>query len=129
MVYDETVYYQQSHEWARVANSLVTVGISDYAQDELGDVVYVELPEVGAELNKGDAFGVVESVKAASDLYTPISGSIAEVNERLLDNPELINEVPFTEGWIVKIRVHGEPDLNDLMDVDRYKEFVIGLEK
>ena len=127
MVYDEKVYYQQSHEWARVENAIVTVGISDYAQDELGDVVYVELPEVGAELNKGDAFGVVESVKAASDLYMPLSGSIAEVNEQLRDKPELVNEAPFGDGWIVKIRVAGEPDLTDLMKVDSYKEFVRGL--
>lgn len=127
MVYDEKVYYQQSHEWARIENAIVTVGISDYAQDELGDVVYVELPEVGAELNKGDAFGVVESVKAASDLYMPLSGSIAEVNEQLRDKPELVNEAPFGEGWIVKIRVTGEPDLSDLMKVDSYKEFVRGL--
>lgn len=128
MVYDETVHYQQSHEWARVENSLVSVGISDYAQDELGDVVYVELPEVGAELSRGEAFGVVESVKAASDLYTPVTGSIAEVNERLHDSPELINEAPFTEGWIVKVRVDGEPDLSGLMDVDGYKAFVLDLE-
>lgn len=127
MVYDEKVYYQQSHEWARIENAIVTVGISDYAQDELGDVVYVELPEVGAELNKGDAFGVVESVKAASDLYMPLSGSIAEVNEQLRDKPELVNEAPFGEGWIVKIRVDGEPDHSDLMKVDSYKEFVRGL--
>lgn len=127
MVYDEKVYYQQSHEWARVENAIVTVGISDYAQDELGDVVYVELPEVGAELNKGDAFGVVESVKAASDLYMPLSGSIAEVNEQLRDKPELVNEAPFGDGWIIKIRVAGEPDLADLMKVDSYKEFVRGL--
>lgn len=127
MVYDEKVHYQQSHEWARIENAIVTVGISDYAQDELGDVVYVELPEVGAELNKGDAFGVVESVKAASDLYMPLSGSIAEVNEQLRDKPELVNEAPFGEGWIVKIRITGEPDLSGLMKVDSYKEFVRGL--
>ena len=128
MVYDETVHYQQSHEWARVENSLVTVGISDYAQDELGDVVYVELPEVGAEVSRGEVFGVVESVKAASDLYTPVTGTIAEVNERLRDTPETINEAPFTDGWIVKLRVDGEPDLGGLMDVDRYKAFVVDLE-
>ena len=128
MVYDETVHYQQSHEWARVENSLVTVGISDYAQDELGDVVYVELPEVGAEVSRGEVFGVVESVKAASDLYTPVTGSIAEVNERLRDTPETINESPFTEGWIVKVRVDGEPDLSGLMNVAGYKAFVVDLE-
>lgn len=128
MVYDETVHYQQSHEWARVESSLVTVGISDYAQDELGDVVYVELPEVGAEVSRGEVFGVVESVKAASDLYTPVTGSIAEVNERLRDAPETINEAPFTDGWIVKLRVDGEPDLGGLMDVGQYKAFVVDLE-
>ena len=128
MVYDETVHYQQSHEWARVESSLVTVGISDYAQDELGDVVYVELPEVGAEVSRGEVFGVVESVKAASDLYTPVTGSIAEVNERLRDAPETINEAPFTDGWIVKVRVDGEPDLGGLMDVGQYKAFVVDLE-
>ena len=128
MTFDESVKYQESHEWARVDGDLVVVGISDYAQDELGDVVFVELPEVGSTLKKGDAFGVVESVKAASDLYLPVGGEIAEVNEALKDTPEKVNEAPFGEGWIIKVKSADTGELDALMDAAAYKTFTEGLE-
>ena len=128
MTFDESVKYQESHEWARVDGDLVVVGISDYAQDELGDVVFVELPEVGSTLKKGDAFGVVESVKAASDLYLPVGSEIAEVNEALKDTPEKVNEAPFGEGWIIKVKSADTGELDALMDAAAYKTFTEGLE-
>lgn len=127
MKFDDSVKYQESHEWARVDGDVVVVGISDYAQDELGDVVFVELPEVGATMKKGDAFGVVESVKAASDIYMPAAGKIAEVNDALKDTPEKVNEDPFGDGWIIKIKATELSELDSLMDADAYKTFTEGL--
>src|ERR671910_302680 len=103
--------YTKSHEWVRVEDGVATVGITDHAQDELGDVVFVELPETGATLAAGDSFGAVESVKAVSDLYAPVGGEVVEVNSALEDAPENINEDPYGEGWIVKIRTSDEPHL------------------
>jgi glycine cleavage system H protein len=104
----EDLQYTKSHEWVRTEGDNATIGITDHAQDELGDVVFVELPEVGATFDTGDSFGTVESVKAVSDLYTPVGGEILEVNEVLNDQPEKINEDPYGEGWIVKLRVSDE---------------------
>ena len=101
----EELQYTRSHEWIRTEDGTATIGITDHAQDELGDVVFVELPEVGATFDAGDSFGTVESVKAVSDLYTPVGGEVVEVNEALEDSPEKINEDPYGEGWIVKLRV------------------------
>ncbi|MFW5827943.1 MAG: glycine cleavage system protein GcvH [Alkalispirochaeta sp.] len=129
MTFDESVKYQESHEWARVDGDLVVIGISDYAQDELGDVVFVELPEVGSSLKKGEAFGVVESVKAASDLYMPAGGEVVEVNDALKDTPEKINEAPFGDGWIIKIKAPDTSELDSLMDAAAYKTFTEGLEE
>ena len=129
MEFNADVKYQQSHEWARSEGDMVVVGISDYAQDELGDIVFVELPEVGKSLKKGEAFGVVESVKAASDVYMPVSGEVAEVNTALEDKPETINESPFGDGWILKIKPSDTGELDALMDADAYKEFTEGLEE
>jgi glycine cleavage system H protein len=95
--------YTREHEWARVKGSRVTVGITDFAQDQLGDVVFVELPSVGDEVKKGEAFGVVESTKAVSDLFAPVSGKVVEVNDPLVDAPETINEEPYEDGWLVVI--------------------------
>lgn len=128
MTFDGSVKYQESHEWARVEGDLVVIGISDYAQEELGDVVFVELPEVGATLKKGDTFGVVESVKAASDLYVPAGGEVVEVNEVLKDTPETINGAPFADGWIVKMKPTDLTELDSLMDVDAYRSFTEGLD-
>jgi glycine cleavage system H protein len=104
----EELQYTKSHEWVRTEGDNATIGITDHAQDELGDVVFVELPEVGATFDTGDSFGTVESVKAVSDLYTPVGGEILEVNEVLNDQPEKINEDPYGEGWIVKLHVSDE---------------------
>jgi glycine cleavage system H protein len=128
MTFDDSVRYQESHEWARLDGDTITIGISDYAQDELGDVVFVELPEVGKTLKKGDAFGVVESVKAASDLYMPAGGEVIEVNGSLKDTPETINEAPFGDGWIIKVKVSDTAELNDLMDAAAYRSFTEGLD-
>ncbi|TVR71070.1 MAG: glycine cleavage system protein GcvH [Spirochaetaceae bacterium] len=128
MNFDESVRYQESHEWARKDGDLIVIGVSDYAQDELGDVVFVEFPSVGATLKKGDAFGVVESVKAASDLYMPVTGTVAEVNEVLSDKPETINESPFGEGWIIKVKPDDASELDSLMDAAAYRSFTEGLD-
>ena len=113
--------YSKSHEWARTEGDLVVVGISDYAQDALGDVVYIDLPEVGASLAANAIFGAVESVKAASDLYMPVGGTIEAVNEALLNAPELINSDPYGAGWMLKIRVSGDAEL---LDAAAYTAFV-----
>ena len=101
----EELQYTKSHEWVRTEDDTATIGITDHAQEELGDIVYVELPEVGATFEAGDSFGTVESVKAVSDLYTPVGGEVVEVNESLDESPEKINEDPYGEGWMVKLRV------------------------
>ncbi|MFW5811580.1 MAG: glycine cleavage system protein GcvH [Alkalispirochaetaceae bacterium] len=123
MKFDENCRYQKSHEYARQDGELYIVGISDYAQDELGDVVFVELPEIGASFEQGGGFGVVESVKAASDLYAPVSGEVVEVNERLKDEPELVNQDPFGEVWIIKLKGADASELENLMSAEEYKSF------
>jgi glycine cleavage system H protein len=112
--------YARSDEWARIEGSTATIGISDYAQDALNDIVYVELPEVGITIAKGDVLGSVESVKAASDLYAPVGGTVSEVNSALEDEPELINSDPFGKGWIIKLALDGDGGTADLMDADAY---------
>ncbi|MCL4255595.1 MAG: glycine cleavage system protein GcvH [Anaerolineae bacterium] len=119
----QDLHYAKSDEWVRIEGDIATIGISDYAQDALNDIVYVELPSVGDSFKKGDSFGSVESVKAASDLYTSVSGTVTEVNSDLEDSPELINSDPFGKGWIVKLKLDGAPDLSDLMDAPAYIEY------
>jgi glycine cleavage system H protein len=118
----EELQYTRSHEWVRTEDDTATIGITDYAQEELGDIVYVELPEEGATFDAGDSFGTVESVKAVSDLYTPIGGEVVEINETLNDSPEKINEDPYGEGWIVKLRVSDEG--SELLSASDYEQFV-----
>jgi glycine cleavage system H protein len=118
----EELQYTRSHEWVRTEDDTATIGITDYAQEELGDIVYVELPEEGATFDAGDSFGSVESVKAVSDLYTPVGGEVVEVNEALNDNPEKINEDPYGEGWMIKLRVSGEGDLLSASDYEQLLE-------
>jgi len=101
-------YYTETHEWVTVDDSVATIGITDYAQAQLGDVVFLELPRVGKLLEAGDSFGVIESVKAASDLYSPVAGTVTEVNEILNANPELVNRDPFGEGWLIKVNLNGD---------------------
>ena len=126
MKFDNTVRYAESHEWARREKDLVSVGISDYAQDSLGDVVFVELPAIGKKIAKNAVFGVVESVKAASDLYLPLGGEIVEINAALKDTPDLLNKDPFGQGWIVKVRPDKPADWDTLMDAAAYEKSVLG---
>ena len=114
--------YTKSHEWIKIEGDGATVGISDYAQDSLGDVVYVELPDVGASYAAGQPFGAVESVKAASDLYLPVGGEVIEVNTPLLDQPELLNSDPYGDGWLVKIKL--APGVGALMSAEAYEKYV-----
>jgi glycine cleavage system H protein len=121
---DPKARYAKTHEWAREEDGVYVVGISDYAQSTLSDIVYVELPEVGDEVSKGDEIAVVESVKAAGEVYAPLSGEIVEVNEELEDAPELINTSPFEKGWICKIEAGDEAEWDELLDVDAYEKVV-----
>jgi len=118
-------YYTETHEWVTVQDSLATIGITEYAQAQLGDVVFLELPRVGKLLEAGDSFGVIESVKAASDLYSPVAGTVAEVNESLNATPELVNRDPYGEGWLIKVNLNG--DLGQaLLDEAGYKALTEG---
>lgn len=117
----DNLRYTESHEWVLDnGDGTVTIGITDHAQEALGDVVFVELPEVGRELDSGEEFGVIESVKAASDLYAPLSGEVVEVNESLEDAPETVNESPYKDGWIAKLKLSDDTALADLLDADAY---------
>ena len=118
----EDRHYAASHEWIKVDGNTAIIGISDYAQDSLGDIVFVELPEVGATFKAGESFGVVESVKAASDVYLPVAGEVIEINEALLDSPELVNADPYAAGWMVKISFDGSSE--DLLDAAAYTTHV-----
>jgi glycine cleavage system H protein len=114
--------YLTSHEWARRENGAVRVGISDFAQDELGDVVFVELPGEGDGVEQEGSFGVVESIKAVSDIYAPVSGTVTATNDTLVDEPELVNEDPYGEGWLIEIDPADEAELNDLLSPEAYRE-------
>ncbi|PSP87201.1 glycine cleavage system protein H [Halobacteriales archaeon QS_4_69_34] len=114
--------YLTTHEWARRENGTVRVGVSDFAQDELGDVVFVEFPETGEELTREAEFGVVESIKAVSDLYTPVSGTVADTNDALLDVPELVNDDPYGEGWMIEVEPADESEFEDLLSAEEYRE-------
>lgn len=120
MAYPDDLRYSKEHEWVRTEDETATIGITSFAADELGDIVFVELPEVGAALSQFGTFGVVESVKAVSDLFSPVSGEVIEVNETLRDAPELLNSDPFGEGWIAKVRLSDASELDSLMDADAY---------
>ncbi len=114
--------YLDSHEWVRTDDGTACVGITDFAQDELGDVVFVELPDEGEELTAGEEFGVVESIKAVSDIYAPVSGEVTAVNEALFDQPELVNEDPFGEGWMLEVELADDSGLDDLLDAEAYAD-------
>jgi glycine cleavage system H protein len=118
----QDLQYTRSHEWVRTEDDTATVGITDHAQDELGDVVFVELPDEGATFDAGESFGTVESVKAVSDVYAPVGGEVVEVNSSLEDAPEKINDDPYGEGWIVKLRTSGEADLLSPEDYEKVVE-------
>jgi glycine cleavage system H protein len=125
--YDTAAVYHTSHEWARKEGELIVVGISDYAQDGLGEVVFVELPEPGKYLKKDEPLGVVESVKAASDVYAPVSGLVVEVNRSLAENPGLVNAEPFAGGWLIKMRGDDPSEFERLMSAASYEAYVKGL--
>ena len=118
--------YTKDHEWISIDGNNATVGITDYAQGELGDIVYVEIESIGDSLNKEEIFGSVEAVKTVSDLFIPVSGEITEMNENLEDNPELINDDPYGDGWIIKMKINNSSELNDLLSPEEYKELVGG---
>jgi glycine cleavage system H protein len=124
MKLDPEARYAKTHEWARKDGDDIVCGVTDHAQESLSDVVYVELPEVGDDFEKGDIFGVVESVKAASDLYMPMGGEIIAINEVLEDTPELVNQDPYGEGWMIHFRPSDPGEFDDLLDGDAYEAFV-----
>ncbi len=120
----EENYYTKEHEWAQVDENIVTVGITEYAQDQLGEIVYIEIPEEGSKVTQGESFGVIESVKAASDLMSPVSGTIIEINLGLVDDPGPLNDDPMNEGWLVKVEMDTEKELASLMRAPEYRKFI-----
>ena len=118
--FPDDVRYDESHEWVRSEGDKVKIGITDYAQDQLGDIVFVELPEVGDTFDKGEEFGTVESVKAVSELYLPVAGEVVAINSSLEESPEKVNNAPYGDGWMIEIKADNPPELDDLMDNDAY---------
>ncbi|MGI9951164.1 glycine cleavage system protein GcvH [Moorellaceae bacterium AZ2] len=116
--------YSKDHEWVEVEGNRARIGITDYAQQSLGDIVFVELPQVGDELTAQDSFGVVESVKSASDVYTPVSGKVVAVNEALLDSPQLINSDPYGKGWLIEIEMLDPSEVENLLDAESYQKLI-----
>lgn len=116
--------YSKEHEWVKVEGNTATIGITEYAQGELGDIVFVELPDVGDEINEGDTFGSVESVKTVSELYAPVSGKIVETNDELEDSPEFVNESPYEKAWMVKVELNDESQLDELLSAEQYSEMI-----
>lgn len=124
MPFPPNLKYTKDHEWARVSGNKATIGITDFARDQLGDVVYLELPEVGATVTKGQPFGVVESTKAVSELFAPVTGKVVRVNKELVDAPEGINDDPYEKGWMVEIELATASDVNELLDAKAYEQVV-----
>jgi glycine cleavage system H protein len=124
MNFPENVKYTADHEWIRVEGKFGWIGITDYAQGELGDIVYVEIPAVGTKIEKGKSFGTIEAVKAVSDLFAPIAGEVVEINAEMKDHPEVVNKDPYGEGWMVKIVITDPAQLDDLLDVQAYKTLI-----
>ena len=116
----EELKYTTEHEWVKLEGDIATFGITDYAQEQLGDIVFVELPEEGVTVEKGDTFGVVESTKSVSDLYVPLSGVVLESNDPLLDSPEILNEDPYGEGWMIRVKISDKKELEELLDSKAY---------
>ena len=124
MNFPKELKYTKDHEWVKIIDNVATVGVTDFAQSELGEIVYVELELINVSIEIGDVFGSVEAVKTVSDLYMPISGKIIEINEKLEEDPELVNTDPYGEGWMIKIEISNEEELKPLMDVAAYKKLV-----
>lgn len=126
-MYPENFHYTKEHEWVSVADGIGTVGITDHAQKELGDIVYVDLPKPGTSVESGKSFGSVESVKAVSDIYSPLTGEVVEVNSGLTTEPQKINEDPHSAGWLVKIRMNNSSEIGELLSAGAYQEYLSGL--
>ncbi len=124
MNFPEDLKYSKEHEWVRVSGNIATIGITDYAQEQLGEVVFIELPDEGEEFEKDDAFGVVESVKSVNDIYAPVTGKVVEVNDPVVDSPEIANEDPYAEGWMVKVEISNPKEINDLMSAKQYEAYI-----
>jgi len=124
MEFPDDLKYTKEHEWVRVNGEIATIGITDYAQEQLGDIVYLELPSEGEEVEQGEPFGVVESVKAVSDLYAALSGTVLEINDPLVENPETLNEDCYEEGWLIKVKVSDLKELKELMDSRAYQAYI-----
>ena len=124
MEFPQGLRYSQEHEWVAVDGNIATIGITDYAQEQLGDVVYVELPAIGKTLNKEETFGVVESVKAVSDIYAPVSGTVSEINAELPNTPELVNADPYGKAWMIRVQLSNPQEVNEMMDAAAYQKFV-----
>ena len=122
----EELLYTKEHEWTRIDDNVATIGITDYAQGELGDIVYLELPEIGTQVNQGDSFGTIEAVKAVSDLYAPLSGEVVEINKSLNDEPEKVNQNPYDEGWMIKLKLSDESEKEELLDSGQYEDLIEG---
>ena len=125
----EDLHYTQSHEWVRIDGDVGTIGITDYAQKELGEIVYLELPEVGHVFNAGEEFGTVESVKAVSELFTPVSGEVVEINKGAIAEPGIVNDDPFGDGWMIKLKVSTDEEVQKLLSAEQYEEYVKQEEK
>jgi glycine cleavage system H protein len=123
-MYPADYLYSREHEWVRVEDDVVVLGITEFAQQELGEVVFVELPEIGQVFDANDELGTIESVKAVAEVYTPVAGEVVEANDAVVDDPELLNEDPHGEGWLLKIRFSSAADLKDLMNAEKYEEYV-----
>lgn len=124
MNFPEKLKYTKDHEWVRVEGNFGFIGITDYAQGELGDIVFVELPAAGKKVESGQAFGTVEAVKAVSDLYSPVTGEVLEVNKKIHDSPELVNKDPYEQGWMIKVKIEKPAELEALLGVDAYKKLI-----
>jgi glycine cleavage system H protein len=120
----DELLYTEEHEWVSFEEDIATVGITDYAQSELGDIVFVELPSVGDKITKGESFGTIEAVKAVSDLFAPVSGEVIEINDSLSENPEIINESPYEEGWMIRIRFSDESEQETLLTAESYRDVI-----
>ena len=128
-MYPDDCQYTKEHEWVRLEDGIAVVGITDYAQDHLGDVVFVELPDIGTEVAQFEPFGVIDSVKASSELYSPLSGEVEAINDALTNQPELVNQAPYGEGWMIKVRPAGLAELEQLLDADGYEQLLDTLDE
>lgn len=124
MTFPENLKYTKDHEWIRIEGGTGIIGITDYAQGELGDVVFVELPSVGKKVEFGQSFGTVEAVKAVSDLYSPVTGEVTDINKEIQDSPELVNKEPYERGWMIKVKLANVEELKNLLDVEAYKKLI-----